>query len=285
MVCQLTIKITPSISNCKSSDLILKSFIQLNNYQTYYREIYLIDSIIKLIKSIKTKVLLVYKSSLGFEIIPLLSSNIRKNILYSKSLIFYESNQELDKSIKLNIPQYILTKILYNDYTKEVFNIFCNNKSNIIFINKIYNILSDNKNEFKNIFKLLLLSYIFFNYKEIGKEYFLNSKLHGNKIMMKAKVFMDIITGENMIFYSNLILLILIKYLILVINIKLKRYKTDNKNVLFIFFNYFQKDDDEKLLNNSIIRRCNLNYKIGDSIKDDDLIVKYINYFYNENLS
>ena len=273
------------VSNCKSSDLILKSFIQLNNYQTYYREIYLIDSIIKLIKSIKTKVLLVYKSSLGFEIIPLLSSNIRKNILYSKSLIFYDSNQDLDKPIRLNIPDQILTKILYNDYTKEVFNIFCNNKSNIIFINKIYNILSDNKNEFKNIFKLLLLSYIFFNYKEIGKEYFLNSKLHGNKIMMKAKVFMDIITGENMIFYSNLLLLILIKYLILVINVKLKRYKTDNKNALFIFFNSFQKNDDEKLLNNSIIRRCNINYKIGDSIKDDDLIVKYINYFYNENLS
>ena len=273
------------LSNCKTSNLILKKFIELNNYQTYYRELYLIDSIIKLIKSIKTKVLLVYKSSLGFELIPLLSSNIRKNILYSKSLIFYESNQELDKSIKLNIPQYILTKILYNDYTKEIFNLFCNNKSNIIIINKIYNILSDNKNEFKNIFKLLLLSYIFFNYKEIGKEYFVNSKLHGNKIMMKAKVFMNIITGENMIFYSNLLLLILIKYLILVINIKLKRYKTDNKNALFIFFNSFQKNDDEKLLNNSIIRRCNLNYKIGENIKDDDLIVKYINYFYNENLS
>ena len=88
-----------------------------------------------------------------------------------------------------------------------------------------------------------------------------------------------------MIFYSNLLLLILIKYLILVINVKLKRYKTDNKNALFIFFNSFQKNDDEKLLNNSIIRRCNINYKIGDSIKDDDLIVKYINYFYNENLS
>ena len=81
------------LSNCNSSNLILKKFIELNNYQTYYRELYLIDSIIKLIKSIKTKVLLVYKSSLGFEIIPLLSSNIRKNILYSKSLIFYESNQ------------------------------------------------------------------------------------------------------------------------------------------------------------------------------------------------
>ena len=277
------------LSNGNSPELILKKFIEYNNYHTYSRELFLIESTIKFIEIVKTKILFIYKSSLGFEIIPLLSMNKKKNILYSKNFILSEmnsNNNNLEKEVKLNVPEKIISKIFSNNSVKEIFKIFCfNDSNNIIIINKIYNILLGNKEEFKNSLNLFILAYIICNYKEIGKEYLLNSKYHENKIMMKAKVFMNILKEDNMVFFSNIILLILIKYITLIINVKLKRYKTSNKNSLFIFFNEFQKKENEKILNALIMKRINLSYKIGEDFKEDDFIGNYLYKYYNENIN
>ena len=279
--------------NCDSSEIILQNIITFIKGKNLKNEKKIFNCLINILSKISNKFLFLFNNK-GLNILPIFSTNIKKNDLYNEHIFFYNNSTKIiiikkDINNKLNLDKEILKKILDNENIKQIFNkIIMIKENNIKFLNILNNFyIDDNENNYENLIyniKLFILSYIFYSYKKLAKEYISNSNYSKNDIMMKIKVFVNIVKEKNLLFYSNLIFLCLIHNLTLFYN---KKYYSNNKNNFhneyFIFFNKFLKDEDEKLLNESILRTIKNN--LNNIKKDNNSIYNYIKYYYEENIN
>ena len=277
--------------NCDSSEIILLNILTLIKGKNFKNEKKLFNSLINILSKISYKFLFRFNNN-GLNVLPIFSTIIKKNDLYKEHIFFDSKNNIIIKKEiynKLNLDKEILEKILDNDDIKQIFNKMIIIKENYIkFLNILNNFYIDDKeNNYENLIysiKLFILSFIFYSYKKLAKEYISNSYYSKNDIMLKIKVFVNIVKEKNLLFYSNLIFLCLIHNLTLFYN---KKYYLNNKinfnNEYFIFFNKFIKEEDEKLLNETILRIFNNN--LNNINKENNSIYNYIKYYYEENIN
>ena len=239
-------------------------------------------------------------NGINFNYIPILSSNSASNDLYYKS-IFFITTSALSKNktdILLNPEINIaLTNLYLNNSNSSIKNSFISqnilisflaNTHNIKTLNLLYDIftLANISKHFINAAKLLLLAYITYQYQKIFPidEPQLKSLY---KTMNITQNLIKQINKNNMIFYSNLLILLLFKYINNLLSIQFANNKSKVKrnaldlNDIVIFGNDGNKDDD--IILNEVIKQRVECAKAHSNQKNS--ISKCITLYLNENLS
>ena len=287
-------------NNHESFDFIQKYFFAVN-YEIYCRYEKIFFKLFSLINNPNGNRFLIHfniisenhENYLSFNYIPILSSNIISNELYENNIIFnnnMESNNEINTSkITLNseIKEYL--ELLYKNHSDE--NIkqfissqlivsFLSSQNNIIFLNTLFDLfkITNLTKYFLHILKLLFLSFLSYNYRRFFPNEDKNENEQGS--------FID----KNLIFYSNIINLILFKYINSLINsqfINNKQYFKINSplktNNLVVFFNLSNKEDDI-LINEVIKQRVDFSYS-GTQPNNRNCISKFITLYLNKNVT
>ena len=231
----------------------------------------------------KNKETLIY-----FNYLPILSSNVTNNELYETNILFCNNVYNNKNKVKINLNPEIninVTKMLLNNNNKnsskikEIFKKFLSEDVNILFINELYELftISNLSKYFIECVKLILLSYLSFNYKKI---FFIKDE--NNEEFFEYDV--------NLIYFSNIIALILFKYINSLLNNQLINNKFINKinqknkeDDLIILFNSSNKEDD--MLINEVIKQRS-DYLINDSFNSSkNCISKFIALYLNKNIS
>ena len=117
------------------------------------------------------------ESIIYFNYLPILSSNVTNNELYETNILFcnniYNKNKTkitLNPEININVTKMLLNNNHKNSAKiKEIFKKFLSEDVNILFINELYELftISNLSKYFIECVKLILLSYLSFNYKKI----------------------------------------------------------------------------------------------------------------------
>ena len=191
-------------------------------------------------------------NNITFNLIPFFSPNTVGNFFVTQSL-FFSNEESMKKFVKLNsIIEKEIQSISWNTNPTIHKNIIsaiqnlCN--FNAEMINLIYSLLEKVNLTiiFKDVFKLILLSYLIYNQKKYYTP--ISSSQVGNVIL------------NNLRFYSNLILINVIKYIFDVISININKIKTENKEeVSFIYIFDSSPSEDNELLNEIILRKSSNN--------------------------
>ena len=195
------------------------------------------------------------------------------NNFFNKNLLFSEEEKQR-KFIKL---EFLVENEIKNFYSKNKLNNaiiqaiqnLCNFNGEII--NLIWKILNEiNMNIiFIDIFKILLLSYLIYNYKKYINSKTININNNNN--------------NSNIIFYSNILIINAFKYLCDTISIQLKNNKNNNnfefdeENLNLLFIYYSTDNNLNSIIDNFIFK--SINEKIGlNKILLENFNIFYSNY-------
>ena len=287
-------------NNNECFEFIHKYFFT-NNYEIYCRYENIFIKLFSLINNPNGNRFLIHfnvisdkhENYLSFNYIPILSSNIISNELYENNIIFSninEFNNEIDiNKVVLNkeIDKYL--KELYNGnqdekiknfISSQLITSFLSSNYNINYLNTLYDLfkITNLSKYFIHVLKLLFLSFLSYNYRR----FFPNEEKNENE--------QDTFIDKNLIFYSNIINLILFKYINSLINSQFinnkQIFKTNSPlktNNLVVFFNLSNKEDDI-LINEVIKQRVDFSYS-GTQPNNKNCISKFITLYLNKNVT
>lgn len=245
---------------------------------------------------------------IGFTFLPLFPSNCLTNVLYEKNILlnnaqssislsepinealFNLGNTVIDKEIanelsKLELRQSLSTQQI-KSYFQEVYSKFSIVNTNIL--NEIYSLLIkiNLKHHYAQCLKFVLIAYIATNYQSV-----FNVKL-SSLLRIDSKLIQNV-KGNNLMFYSNVVILALLNYINHLLEFQLKRKKTEkeqndtthlsqfNNSNLLLFFNSGIKEDDI-LINEVIRQRISATQSLYAS--NINSISKFIKLYTNDNL-
>lgn len=203
-----------------------------------------------------------FNSNNYFNYIPILSPNSSNNDLYAKSIIFQSNTKKYNVLLNPEINIH-LTYLYLNNTNNNIKNSFISKTllvtflsfpHNIQILNLIYEIFSmaNITKHFVNVVKLLLLASIAYQPKKIFpcENQNLNKSLKINQNVIKE------VNKSNMIYYSNILILVLFKYINSLLSVQFANNKNEKSkaiNDIVIFSNDSNKDDD--IILNEVIKQ------------------------------
>lgn len=284
--------------NCFYSVLLYKNISSFNMYRTIintmlilldklnnkiFLQILLSNNNSNSYNSNNTKTKIKNKSySLHFNIIPFFSSFTISNYFYSKS-IFFKNEESHTKYTKVNTnaENDIRTQIIpsYNKHFIPIIQNLCNYNADII--NIIYNLLeiSNCLFIFNDVFKLLLFSYLLFTTKKYINACGSNSNSIGT------------VSKHNFVFYSNIVLLNVLKYIFDFISLNVVPENNSNNNnthnelgMFSILYMFDMLPCEENELLNEIIFQRNSTYKNQCTSTSSSSLSKFLLSNYNDHV-
>ena len=231
-----------------------------------------------------------FNSNNYFNYIPILSPNSSNNDLYVKSILFQTNAKKYNVLLNPEINIHLTNLYLNNSnnniknsfISKTILVTFLSFPHNIQILNLLYEIFSmaNIAKHFVNIVKLLLLAFIAYQPKKI----FPCENQNLNKILKISQNVIKEVNKSNMIYYSNIIILVLFKYINSLLSVQFANNKNEKSkaiNDLVIFSNDSNKDDD--IILNEVIKQrveCGLT-----NSKHKNSISKCVLLYLNENLT
>ena len=268
---------------------LLKKYLLINDYDFYRSTYHLLDTVLKLI-NVDMKYLISYHSNTEgqhfFTFLPIFNTKLGINDISQHSIFFTQKyTPKNDLTIEPISPSYL--QILNNDI-KEIFkNIVCTDKEVLKYINQIIEIMTvlHMEEKIQNIIELIVFAYILCYYKYISKN---NKKeFENNKLLHQIKSFSLFMNNNNMIFLSNIIILIMMKYLNTLFNMKInssnKNSNTNSKDRnCFIMLVNSLPNEDEIILSEILKKKeeYSLNYT-----KNDNSLSNFIKFYLNEHIT
>ena len=276
---------------------VIKKFLLLNDYLFYEKVWNLLEIVLKII-NINSKYMVSYNSNDNgnhfFNFVPIFPTNFENNEFYQKNIFF--KNQNFPKNNGEVNSTFIIesTRKYVNSFDNDIQLIWgkliTEDKEVFLFIIRIIELFNQLKlsDKIPNVIQLLTLAYIFNNYKEITND--LGNKLKEkdtSRLLYQIKSFSLFLNSKNLLFLSNIIILIMIKYLNLLLNYRININNNNNntsnkvKNCLLVFFNSLSNDDE--ILLNEILKKKTIAY--FNSSKNSNSLTSFIKYYITENIS
>lgn len=276
---------------------VIKKYLLLNDYLFYEKVWNLLEIVLKII-NINSKYMITYNSNDNgnhyFNFVPIFPTNFENNHFYQKNIFFKNQiplkNNDEGKSFFITESTRKYVNSFDNDIQLIWEKLITENKEVFIFIIRIIELFNELKlaDNIQNVIQLLTLAYIFNNHKDISND--LGNKLKEkdtSRMLYQIKSFTLFLNNKNLIFFSNIIILIMIKYLNLLLNYRINinntNINTSNKvkNCLLVFFNSLSNDDE--ILLNEILKKKTIAY--FNCAKNNNSLTSFIKYYITENIS
>lgn len=269
---------------------IIRKYIEVNLAYHYWKYYEIIAQFLQIL-SIRMK----YIVRVGFNednkaviinFIPSMSSYLSSSDLYLQSIL-YDKHCNNNRNIKIEVDfiNKSFTSLIYknNPGSKELLMLF-NNLYEIIIntqaslLKSIHQLLLDLnlQSKYQNIIKLMVISYIALNYNSIFTK--------ANNTPLFSSIHNEVINEKNMIYYSNIIILVMIKYINHLIEGVLN-YKGIMKGInhdIIISYNKTEFDEDDVLFN-EVIKKRSMTNNLTDLNKNS--ISNYFKFYLQENIA